>query len=312
MNGLHIEKHVGCLALIVTTFLTLVLVPASAEEAEPAVTAPTVPAEDGLWRRTSWTDNARLVYNKTHDILGDHLHVGIRSMQFEFTDEMSRVGQDEDNYFLGSIDELVDIQDRAWGDITVGLYLNRNFGVEYRHDEVRARTFTAADNNHSDGDLVVEGPIYSAVLRLPLDQVLRATHAAFNWPPYSEGREYDFLSRFVPYVGISRERLAGSFEEATWWAHGYSSPRSWESLGSSPTIIRNNHTRSLEVSDEDVGRYRLHGIAVRVIDNLYFDVSWSSVDIEVTIDFYLDGRYESTGFFPMSYETTTLGVRYFF
>ena len=333
MCATHADRHSRRVGIVAAALLMLALVPAPADETESTNEAvqPVQPAQpdqpttvtewtrrghpptaDAWLQHEGWVENVALVYGKAHDILGDHLHVGVRRMKFNFTENMSRVGMGSENYFLGSIDELVDVQDTGWGEITVGLYLNRNVGIEYRHDEVRARTYTAADNNHSDGDFVVEGSIFSAVLRLPLDQVLQGAHTAFNWPPESEGRAYDLLARLVPYVGVGVETLSGSFEAATWWGHGYSSPDSWESLGSSPTIIRNSHTRNLVVSDQDVGRYILYGIAVRVIDSLYFDVSWSSVDVDLTVDYYLDRRYQLTRSFPMSYETTSLGIRYFF
>ena len=266
-------------------------------------------------REYAWHDDlsakTRDGYEKMHELLGDHLHVGISSTSYDFKENLSRVGQGAENYFIGTIDELQDVQDESWNNLTFGIYLSRNFGLEYRYDEVRVKTFTDSGNNHSDGDFVVEGKVISAVARLPLDQVLSGMHYVFDWPYEDKGWAYNFLARFVPYVGIGFDSLAGSFDAATWWAHGYASPASWESLGSPPDTIRNNHVRELRVTD-DIGRYELYGIAVRILDNLYFDVNWASVEADIAVDFYLDRQYQSSGVIPMSYDSKSIGVRYFF
>jgi len=249
-------------------------------------------------------------YRNMHEWLGDRLHIGISSMKYEFDDDLSRVGQGSENYFVGTIDELQDIQDESYN-ITIGIYLNRNFGLEYRTEEVRARTFTDSENNHSDGDFVVEGRVISAVVRLPLDQVLYAVHYVFDWSYDDQGWAYDVLARFVPYVGIGFDSLHGSFDADAWWAHGYSSPASWESLGSPPDTIRNSHVRELRVSD-DIGRYELYGISVRIVDHLYVDMNWARVEAEIGVDYYLDNQYRSSGVIPMDYVSQSVGVRYFF
>lgn len=257
------------------------------------------------------SDRAGQYYDKMHEWLGDRLHVGIRSTSYDFVDDLSRIGQGEENYFVGTIDEMQDIQDESWGNITLGIYLNRNLGLEYHRDEVRARAFTDSEDNHSDGDFVVDGNVFSVVARLPLDQVLHGIHYVFEWPRHDQGWEYDLLARFVPYVGIGLGNLDASFEAETWWAHGYASPESWEELGSPPDTIRNDHVREMQVSG-DTGRYERHGLSVRLVDNLYFDMNWSSVEVTLAVDYYLDGEYRASGTIPMDYESKNVGIRYFF
>lgn len=292
---------------------------AAPHEIERRPVSPEAPKGDShAWRtethpsqEAGWTTIAD-GYGKMHEFFGDRIHVGVRSMKYEFRQSMTRVGQGSENYFLGSIDELQDIQDTSWDRMTYGVYVCRNLGLEYRRDEVRARALTDSDDNHSDGVFVVKGRVLSLVARLPLDQVLHATRYAFDWPSYSEGWEYDLLARFIPYVGINFDRLVGSFEAETWWAHGYAGPASWEELGSPPDTIRNGHVRELRVVNSEIGRYAMYGISIRVFDHFYLDMNRSSVDAELAIDYYLDRRYMASGTIPMDYESKSVGIRYFF
>ena len=113
-------------------------------------------------------------------------------------------------------------------------------------------------------------------------------------------------------MGFGKVALSGEFDADTWWANGYSSPESWESLGSPEGIIRNGHTREIKVTDEDVGMYFVYGISMRVIDNFYADFSFSKVDVDLSADFSLDGVYQYSRTIPMSYTSTSLGIRYYF
>jgi hypothetical protein len=245
-----------------------------------------------------------------HELLGDRIHIGLRSMSFSL-DETSRVGQN--NNYLGTIDELSEVQDTSLANVTLGFYPIRNLGVEYRRDEVRAKTFTDTENNHSDGDFVVDGPIFLAIARLPLDQIV----TLFNKASGNESIDHNttahkFASRFIPYIGIGITGLSGKFEADTWWANGYDSPESWQELGSPEGVIRNGHTREIKVTDEKVGTYFVYGISLRVIDNFYADFSFSQVSVDLTTDFSLDGHYQYSSTIPMSYTSTSIGIRYYF
>lgn len=266
------------------------------------------------FRPSAWLDYGGQAYHGVRDLLGERLHVGIRSMQFSFDQDMSRVGEAWDDYFIGSINELRDIQETSWKHYTYGIYPVRNLGIEYHRDEVRARTFTDSDDNHSDGDFVVKGDVFAAVARLPLDQVLHGIRHVFHWPPRDDGWEYDVLGRFVPYVGLGIDaftRMRGTFEADPWWANGYSSPAAWERMGRPDTRYQ-GHFRELRVVEDDIGRYRLYGLSVRLIDSLYVDINWSNVKADLDVDFYLAGRYRSSGKIPMSYSSKNIGIRYFF
>ena len=246
-----------------------------------------------------------------HELLGDRIHIGLRSMTFSLEDT-SRAGQGFDNYYLGTIDELHEIQDSSLANVTLGFYPIRNLGIEYRRDEVRARTTTDTDDNHSDGDFVVDGPVFLGIARLPLDQIVTLFNQSSVDDAYKDGATYNIARRIIPYIGIGKAGLEGEFQADTWWANGYASPAAWESLGSPEGVIRNGHTREIKVTDEDVGIYLVYGLSLRVIDNFYADFSFSQVDVDLSADYSLDGAYQYTRTIPMSYSSTSLGIRYYF
>lgn len=287
------------------------------ESTKPSRLPPTVTIIPPKYTSTkfsdSWTENIINEYTSMHELLGDRIHIGFRSMTFSL-DDTSRVGgaTDEDR-FLGTIDELHDIQDTSLANVTLGFYPIRNLGFEYRRDEVRAKTTTATDNNHSDGDFVVDGPIFLAIARLPLDQIITLFNKATgNDTVSNDTMAHNIAKRFIPYIGLGIAGLSGSFEADTWWENGYSTPESWESLGSPEGEIRNSHTRAINVTDEEVGTYFVYGISIRVIDNFYADFSFSKVDVDLSADFSLDGQYQYTSTIPMSYTSTSIGIRYYF
>lgn len=261
--------------------------------------------------KNGWTSTVAHEYKTMHELLGDRIHIGLRSMTFSLEDT-SRAGQGFDNYYLGTIDELHEIQDSSLANVTLGFYPIRNLGIEYRRDEVRARTTTDTDDNHSDGDFVVDGPVFLGIARLPLDQIVTLFNQSSVDDAYKDGATYNIARRIIPYIGIGKAGLEGEFQADTWWANGYASPAAWESLGSPEGVIRNGHTREIKVTDEDVGIYLVYGLSLRVIDNFYADFSFSQVDVDLSADYSLDGAYQYTRTIPMSYSSTSLGIRYYF
>ncbi len=274
-----------------------------ASELSPTVTN-TSPEYTSKKSSSSWSENIVNEYKTMHELMGDRIHIGVHSMTFSLDDTSRSPG----NHYLGTINELHEVQDSSLANITLGFYPTRNIGIEYRRDIVEARTTTATENNHSDGSFKVDGPIFLGILRLPLDQVASL---------FCEGWEYDpdnhnITRRIIPYIGLGIAALSGEFNADTWWANGYSSPESWESLGSPEGEIRNGHTREIKVTSEDIGMYFVYGISLRIIDNFYADLSFSKVSVDLTSDFSLDGVYQYTKTIPMSYTSTSIGIRYYF
>jgi len=268
-----------------------------------------VPADQREWGVDLAAD-ASWIYRATHSVLRDHLHIGVQKTEYEPLGSLSRVGLSFEEYFLGSIDELRLISDKESTDLTFGLYLNRNFGVEYRSEEMAYRTFTDSTDNHSDGDIVIEGDVYVFVLRLPLDQILWASHHLFGWPYDDEGPAYNFLAHFVPYYGIPEHNLEARFDHAAWWQLGYGSPASYEALGR-PNERRNGNFRFIDLSG-DIRNYELYGFCIRALDHLWVDFNYSSVEVTVSLDYSLRGVPRDSGVIELDYDTKSVGLRYFF
>jgi len=268
-----------------------------------------VPADEREWG-VDLAEDMSWIYRAAHSVLRDRLHIGVQETTYETDAELSRVGRPFEEYFLGSIDELQIISDEKTTDFTFGVYLNRNFGVEYRSEEFAYRTFTDSTDNHSDGDIVIDGDVYVFVLRLPLDQLLWASHYLFGWPYEEEGPAYNFLAHFVPYYGIPEHNLEARFDHAAWWQLGYASPASYEALGS-PNERRNGNFRFIDLSG-DIRNYELYGFCIRALDHLWVDVNYSSVDVTVSLDYSLQGVPRDSAVIPLNYETKTVGLRYFF
>ena len=259
-----------------------------------------------------WKSDIFSAYNRMHELLGDRLHIGLRTMTFDLDDE-SRVGQGYNNYYLGWIDQLRDQQDSSWGNLTLGIYPVRNFGIEYRYDKVVARTFNTTGNPHSDGNFEVDGPIFLAVARLPLDQVVTLFNKVSGKSTGNQNTTvYKIARRFIPYVGIGYADLSGSFDADTWWENGYESPESWRSLGSPEGTIYNGCTREIRVTGEDVDHYFVFGLSILIIDGFYADISYSKVDVDLTADYTYNRAYRYTRTIPMSYSSTSIGLRYYF
>ncbi len=283
-------------------------------EKEPIKLPPTVTTTSpGYYESSSdWKTSIADDYSSMHELLGDKIHIGLRIMDFSL-DDTDRSASGQENY-LGTIDELHEEQESSLPvAFTFGVYPVRNFGIEYRYDKITARTTTETYDKHSDGDFVTEGPIFIAVARLPLDQVV----TLFNKMSGNESIDHDTTAhniarRFIPYAGIGYAALSGDFEESTWWGHGFASAESWEELGSPTEGNRNGYSRELRVKNEDVGPYYLIGISIRIINTFYVDVSYSQESVDLDTDFYLGGQYQYTKTIPMDYTSTSIAIRYYF
>jgi hypothetical protein len=297
---------------------------ATTEVGKAAIASPTInapmdadtptPAVTVTHQETTPPPKTTSAYETMHELLGDRIHIGLRSMTFSLNDS-SRVGQGDENYYLGGIDQLEEVQDSSLSlaNVTLGFYPIRNIGIEYRRDEVVAKTRnTWMRNSHSDGDFKVDGPIFLAVARLPLDQVVTLFNkASGNEASNQDTTAHNIARRFIPYLGVGLAKLSGSFEADTWWANGYDSPESWESLGR-PDTIYNGRTREIRVTNEEVGTYFVYGLSVLIIDNIYADLSYSKVDVDLTSVYTFNGVYQCTRTIPMSYSSISVGIRYYF
>ncbi len=159
-----------------------------------------------------------------------------------------------------------------------------SIGLSY----IQIEASTLNYNNHlSDGSVAMEGPSLAVDLTYPL-----------------------LGGKLRPHVGAGLAYLAGDFKEDTWWGLGYSSPGSWEYLGSPTKKRRGKYYRYIDVDDEIAPFFTL-GLSYNPLDHLKLDASyrWLHVDPDCQFgynysgkkDKHQDGDFDlSGGFFLLS------------
>lgn len=244
------------------------------------------------------------------DFLNGRLEMGFRSSRFSLDTRRLPNGE----HFIGTINELAAVQDSSW-DFYFAVFPIRNLGIEYTTEKTRARTFTLSDDNHSDGDVLVKGKVFSVVLRLPIEQLLQLTHEHLQWPRQLESTAAGIAARFTPYVGFGLTRdWSGAFLHAPWWQYGYPSPQDYEDAGS-PRRPRAGYTREMRVEDPelDADVFTI-GISVHLWEGVTVDLSRRDVSVSpVRADYYRWGRYTGqSAAFPMDYSSTAIALKYAF
>jgi opacity protein-like surface antigen len=194
------------------------------------------------------------------------------------------------SYFIGSIDELGEVQDKSPTKFFIEARPIPHVGVELSREEVRAHTTTAVDG-HSDGDFLVSGPTLSLVAR---------------WP-----NEY----RVTPYAGVGLGFFQGDFDADAWWGLGYASEADWIALGR-PRTPRNDRTRVMDTDDPTAELYFL-GVDIQLYGNWSLDLFWRHMAVDLAAEFYVAQRGAAltspiAGTIPLSNDAWGIGARYHF
>lgn len=230
-----------------------------------------------------------------HGFLSDHLEIGLGYASFSLTDNKGN------GRFLGSIDELAAENDSFVFPV-VGVYLNRYVGLECRYEQYEARTYTDTANNHSDGVVKISGPVFSVIGRLPLDTVAGLFDA-------SETTKHR-AAHVVPFAGIGQTFFDETLAADAWWAKGYDSPESYDSLGR-PDANRNGKSRSFALDKAQATTFIL-GAAILIGDSLSLNAAWTSAKLDLDSRFYVNNDLTGNGAIPFHYSTTSLDLRYRF
>jgi len=274
-------------------------------EPRPSPFAPLRRKTAEWWQqRGEWAPAVAAGARTARAFVSDHLRVGTRLTSFSLDKTSSGAGT-----FIGTINRLEEDPDRSLWNPFAGWYFTPNVGIECWTDKARAEA-SATEDGHVDGVFVVEGPVLAVMGRLPADQLLRFTHARWQWPARLDAAALEWASRIAPYMGIGRAFYDASFEHAKWWRYGYATRDDWLLLGR-PDTFRHGHTRYMETSGED-GTVFMLGVSVRAYDRWSVELSWSRVSVDVAADFYMDGRLQESANIPMTHTTTGLGISYFF
>jgi hypothetical protein len=221
----------------------------------------------------------------------DHLEIGARmtSLSLDTTS----------GTFIGTINRLEEddgYAPMAFLTVLVVPYV----GIDLTWDEVEAVTRAYSHPTDSDGTVVMDGPILSALVRYPFDVELR-------------GRK----RTIAPYAGFGLAFLSTDFEAAPWWHYGSSSSEEydrWVASGS-PQSEGDQYTRTITVTD-DRGRVFSLGCSIQIWDGLSVDLHYRTVDASTDAVFvraYSNGNSETVyGHFPLSHTSYGLGIKYSF
>lgn len=195
------------------------------------------------------------------DFLADRLVIGTRSTTFALKET-------EKDTFVGSINQLEDIQNSAPTKLYADFYFTEWLGVEISRDRIEAKTITKEQPEvprHTDGNYVLAGPTLSLVGR------------------------YRNRTPLTPYAGVGVAMLSGSFDHAPWWNLGYSSEEEWLSQGSPSTAAptpKGEYVRTMTL-DDATGTIGFAGCDYRIWRNLYVDVYLRYMKAESDSSYYL-------------------------
>ena len=237
------------------------------------------------------------LWNRTREVLSDHLELGMRMVSFKLLNTKK-------NTFLGTIDYL-----DADGGNPFRIYAHWLFtpyyGIELTWDHVEATTMILYDG-HSDGTIVMTGPVVVGFGCLPIDSMIGGKAVTF-----------------VPYAGIGFAILDASFSHEGWWHHGFPGEdpqeaereyNEWVATGS-PPWPNGGYERTMNL-DNTIGLVVMAGCTTEVAENLsvefYLRYMDAQVDDEFTLSRYGDVFDRTYATFPMGNFAFGLGVKYAF
>lgn len=249
-------------------------------------------------REIEWREIIRNAQEKTQDFVAGHLEVGTRITSFKLLKENK-------DSFLGSIDHLDAKQDLAPFKIFAHWFFTPRYGIELAWDHIEAATVTTEDG-HSDGNIVLTGPIITVFARHPMDIMIK-----------------EKALTLVPYGGIGFVILDASFEHESWWHHGFSEDQwpdaearynEWVASGS-PPWPNGGYQRTMNL-DDTIGFVLSAGCATKINKSLSIDFYLRYMDVDVD-DKYTLSRYGEVfhveyATFPMSNYALGLGIKYAF
>lgn len=246
----------------------------------------TAPASSG---GISWDDYEPI------EAVKDKLEIGLRYSYIQLKEDTKGDPDGDNNYFLGSINELEEAQSTRL--LPYARYLfTPYFGVELSYDKMRMITRKAnASSEDTDGSIKISGPALAVL------------------------GQYPNASRFTPYGEVGILFAKGGFDHADWWHNGFPEYGQaffdWQAMGE-PPWPNNGYRRNISISDE-TATFLAGGCSVRLADHWSLDVQarylMLDVDAHYTLSFHGTVR-DDRGFytFPLDSWTYQLGLKYTF
>ncbi|TVS20574.1 MAG: hypothetical protein EA424_03295 [Planctomycetaceae bacterium] len=190
--------------------------------------------------------------------------------------------------FLGFINQLNEIDPLALR-LALGYRINDWLALEVLYEDIAARTKNF-NNNLSDGNVRLRGPMVSLIASYPLTE------------------------RLSTYVGLGYAFMRSSFNHDAWWTWGWSSPEAYQAAGS-PQASPGGRRRFIDVRD-DSGLVRSLGLLYKANDRITLKAAVRRVDLTVKTHYYssLHGVREQRrkGEFPMTHTAYSVGLVYVF
>jgi opacity protein-like surface antigen len=265
-----------------------------AEDELPAILKAPRPRDEPFFNTTTWPLWAADSWENTSDIVHDHLRIGLRYRQIKLTDDERSL----DNSYLGSITELDSMSDydpMTW--LTFEWLLNPYFVFRFNLEQVKAQSQTTSWDNHTDGDVNLEGYQLSLLFRLPN------------------------RTRFVPTAGIGYAWLDSTFDHNPVWYNGFGGETkdadyaAWVAAGSPPWPNR-GYRREI-ILDNTTALVLMGGLEIQLTDHIDLNLFVQHMEVQevdVTYNLSFGGNvFESTqAEFPMSNIGYGAGIRWTF
>lgn len=254
----------------------------------------TVPPET----EREWIEELKRRREEIKDLVAGRLEIGTRITVIKLLTENKST-------FLGSIDHLDINQNHVPYKIFADWLFSPRYGIELTWDRIEAATLASFDD-HTDGNIILTGPIITIFARRPVDIVTKGE-----------------VSNIVPYAGIGIAILSASFDHVGWFHNGFSGDtwheaqagyNEWIASGA-PPWPNGGYQRTMNM-DDTIGVVLMAGCSADAWERINVDLYLRYMNVDVDTDFTLSTRgkvFSSThATFPMSNYTLGLGLRYAF
>lgn len=249
------------------------------QAAQPALTRGYRTAGAEALQPKHWTETL-------YDLLiAERLSAGGRVTSFRLEETERPADPEQKLTFLGHLNQLHAEQDHAVRPV-VQYALCRYLAVEYTDGEVAARTQNYNDGPNegpSDGTVHMSGPVYTATLRMPIEDTV------------------------TPFVGLGYAPWTAEFEYAPWWHLGWSSPEDYAAAGSPGTST--GRVRHMVV-DDDTSQVITAGVALKLYRHAELELMMRKLELTSQARFYAQAggprSLVRSGEFPMDH--TSYGV----
>jgi len=213
-------------------------------------------------------------------LIEERLSIGARITSYSLSETERPPDPNQELTFLGNLNRLHSVSNNRIQPV-VTYRICRYLALEYTQDRVSARTQnrdTDGTEGSYDGTVQLSGPIFSAMLRVPI---------------------YD---RIIPYVGIGYASWSAKYIYEPWWHLGWGSPEQYDKAGRPGTST--GKIRHMYVEDDSATVLTL-GLAIKLSRYAELDFMMRRMDLMSKAEFVAELGSEMrplrSGDFPMKH-----------